>query len=183
MTDPAPLAAANLAFVRQGYALLEAIDDDAFVRVAPPIYGSGVGAHLRHCLDHYAQFLDGWRAGRIDYDARGRDPRVECDRAVAAVVLGAVVDGLCAVAPGDVDRPVTVTMDCGDDDVACSGADCPSTVRRELMFLVSHTVHHYAIIAQILRHQGIDVPNGFGVAPSTLRHRRRADVRMAVAGR
>lgn len=183
MTDPAPLAAANIAFARQAFELLEAIDDAAYVRTSPPIYGSGVGAHLRHCLDHYVQFLAGWRRGRIDYDARGRDGRIESDRSAASAVLADVVAGLGAVSAADVDRAVSVTMDCGDDDTARSGADCPSTVRRELMFLVSHTVHHYAIIAQILRHQGIDVPPGFGVAPSTLRHRRLAEAGLAVAGR
>ena len=53
------------------------------------------------------------------------------------------------------------------------GHGCPSTVRRELIFLVSHTVHHYALIAVMLRHQAVGLPADFGVAPSTLRHQRR----------
>ena len=45
---------------------------------------------------------------------------------------------------------------------------CGSTVARELRFLVSHTVHHYALIAMVLRGHGLDPGEEFGVAPSTL---------------
>ena len=48
-----------------------------------------------------------------------------------------------------------------------------STVRRELDFLLSHTVHHYALIAMSLRLRGLPVPAELGVAPSTLEHWRR----------
>ena len=45
-----------------------------------------------------------------------------------------------------------------------------STIRRELQFLVSHTVHHYALIGLILKTMDVSVPENFGVAPSTLKH-------------
>ncbi len=45
-----------------------------------------------------------------------------------------------------------------------------STLERELAMLASHTVHHYAIVALLLRIKGVVVPETFGVAPSTQRH-------------
>ncbi|MEP0552783.1 MAG: hypothetical protein ABJE29_00430, partial [Balneola sp.] len=45
-----------------------------------------------------------------------------------------------------------------------------SSIRRELQFLVSHTVHHYALIGLILKTMDVEVPEDFGVAPSTLKH-------------
>ncbi|MFW5688937.1 MAG: hypothetical protein ACOC1U_05120, partial [Spirochaetota bacterium] len=51
-----------------------------------------------------------------------------------------------------------------------SAVEAASTLERELAVLASHTVHHYAIIALLLRVQDVDVPASFGVAPSTLRH-------------
>lgn len=48
-----------------------------------------------------------------------------------------------------------------------------STLERELQFLASHTVHHYALIALTLRAQGVTVGTDFGMAPSTLRHSER----------
>ena len=50
-----------------------------------------------------------------------------------------------------------------------------SSVLRELQFLVSHTVHHYAIIKLHLQLQGCDTARlvSFGVAPSTQSYRQR----------
>ena len=45
-----------------------------------------------------------------------------------------------------------------------------STLERELYVLVSHTIHHYALVAVLLRTLGVDPGPEFGVAPSTLRH-------------
>jgi len=48
-----------------------------------------------------------------------------------------------------------------------------STIQRELQFLSSHTVHHFAIVAMILKIQGFETPDTFGVAPSTLKYENR----------
>jgi len=50
---------------------------------------------------------------------------------------------------------------------------CTSSVRRELQFLLSHTVHHHALVKEMLRGRGRTVDGTFGVAPSTLEHRGR----------
>lgn len=47
---------------------------------------------------------------------------------------------------------------------------CGSSVVRELAFLRSHTIHHYSLIAVLLRFEGIEPGEEFGVAPSTLRY-------------
>lgn len=41
---------------------------------------------------------------------------------------------------------------------------------RELQFLLSHTVHHFALIATLLERFEIGVPEDFGIAPSTLKY-------------
>ena len=49
-------------------------------------------------------------------------------------------------------------------------AAAPSSLARELQFLTSHTIHHFAVIALILRAMDVEVDREFGVAPSTLRY-------------
>lgn len=44
----------------------------------------------------------------------------------------------------------------------------PSSLGRELQFLSSHTLHHYALIKLLLDDTGLDLGPEFGVAPSTL---------------
>jgi hypothetical protein len=50
----------------------------------------------------------------------------------------------------------------------------PSSDTREMQYLLSHTVHHFALIAVIAGLVGVSVPSDFGVAPSTLKHRKSA---------
>lgn len=52
-----------------------------------------------------------------------------------------------------------------------SGVGSVSSLGRELQLLISHTVHHYAMMALVLRGQGIDPGPEFGVALSTFRYR------------
>ena len=42
-----------------------------------------------------------------------------------------------------------------------------STVGRELMFVISHTIHHNALIARLLDERAIDMGPRFGLAPAT----------------
>jgi len=119
-----------------------------------------VGPHFRHCIDFYHCFLDGAKRGEIDYDARARCPEVECSREAA---LGELVDI----------RERISRMEFAEEHVVrvqTRGGWCGSTVRRELEALLSHTIHHYALIAVTLRWSGHPVPSDFGVAPSTLDH-------------
>ncbi len=169
MASCALLAEDNIAYLDQALALVERLSDSAYALGGQPAYKSGIGGHLRHCLDHYLNFLAGLSSGRIDYDARARDRRVETDRAVALAVLREVASRLAALRPEDGDRAVQVKMDCGDTSDPATWWTA-SSVRRELQFLISHTVHHYALIAMIVKLQGLDPGPSFGVAPSTLRY-------------
>ena len=77
--------------------------------------------------------------------------------------------GVHALADVQQARQVDVRMDCGSN---CE-TTAVSSVARELQFLVSHTVHHDALIAAAARHLGVDVDSCYGIAPSTLRFVRR----------
>ena len=159
---------ANLHYLQQARELLDGMSDAVYAHANPPLYTSGVGGHLRHCLDHYESLLRGMDSGEVDYDARDRDDRLETEVGYSLDCLGSLMARLAALDEAAVARPLRARMDCG---VEGAGAYTDSSVWRELQFLVSHTVHHYALIAMILRDQGLAPPASFGVAPSTLRHR------------
>ena len=158
----------NLRFLRQAADLLATLPDDAYTLARPPVFRSGIGAHLRHCLDHYQSFLSGLTTGRIDYDARKRDQTTERSREAAATVISSIIDRLNSLTATDLARPVQSKVDCGGENLDAMWT--VSTAPRELQFLISHTVHHYALISMILRLQVLDTPADFGIAPSTLRH-------------
>ena len=156
----------NRRLIGQARALVASLDDARFCASDPR--RSSVGAHLRHVIDCYRCFLRGYEEGRIDYDGRQRDPGIECDREVAARALDQLDKGFGSL-PVDLERPLQVRV-----DAAAWGTSLHwqhSTLGRELQFLVSHTVHHFALIALLLRQQGFEPDADFGIAPSTLEHR------------
>lgn len=161
-----PLIRANLVLLDQGLGLLSKHDSESFVLMDPTTYGSGIGAHFRHVLDHYFSFLNGVGTGVVDYDARERGTEVERDLEAAKTAISMVKKRLQALRC-DGDRRLDVKLSSAVED---PNMRTSSSVGRELQFLVSHTVHHYALIAIASRLQRILPPSDFGVAPSTLKY-------------
>ena len=160
------LIAANLHFLEQAGDLLERLDDEQYARPVASFYNSSAGGHVRHCLEHYHSLLAGVGSGKVDYDDRKRDRELECDTACARAQVDEVRERLKALATGEAPVGLLVKMDCGGEEIEWQ----PSTMGRELQFLVSHTVHHCAMIGGICKELGVELEEGFGVAPSTLRH-------------
>ncbi len=158
----------NIYFLRQGLELISRVDPELYSRtggIAGP--RGSIGAHVRHCVDCYRCFLAGLDQGSVDYDARSRDPRVEIEPAAAASVIDSLIQRLEELEHSDVEAPLRVRVDAAawrDSELGWGS----STLGRELQFLLSHTVHHYALIAMLMRSHGFEPEESFGVAPSTL---------------
>ncbi len=169
--SPTPVSPAldqNLELLRQGIDLLERLDDRVYRGEEAPYRTSySVGPHLRHSIDAYGCLIAGLTEGRIDYDARQRTPEVETDRAAGIRALTDIRTALEALRDQNPHRELEIKVDTPSES---AGAWSRSTLRRELQFLVGHTVHHFALIAMILRGEGIEPGEDFGVASSTLRH-------------
>lgn len=134
---------------------------------------ASVGAHMRHCLDHFDQFFAGLPHDEVDYDARVRRPDWENDAAVALDVIAdfdAQLAALAEEAPALGHRSLRVWQS------VASGADmrrvASSSVERELAFLSSHTIHHLALMRVLIDLAGWDDPAAaeIGVAYSTRAH-------------
>lgn len=159
----------NIFLVQQGIELLSHVGDELYTKNNTTYSKSGIGRHFRHIIEHYFSFLetDGLL---IDYDARERNVRLETDRQFMIDRLGFVISGLQKFAnePQLLDNAITVRSNegIGEENSPLS----KSTYRRELQFLISHTVHHYALIGLILQTMGYIPDESFGVAPSTLKY-------------
>jgi hypothetical protein len=163
-------AGANIRYLEQGVELIRRLGDEIYANCPENPYRGGVGAQFRHCLDFYDCFMRGVDNGEIDYSRRERDPRLETDRPYAIAKFKAVCDGLAGLTPEHCERAVRVKA---EETAPGTPEWSSSTVARELQFLVSHTIHHYALIAVLLKMQAFDVGQEFpefGVAPSTLSH-------------
>lgn len=163
---PKTLTDAAAAVLQQGQHLLQRLSDKVYRHVPAQMSASAVGGHFRHVLDHFASLLAGLQTGLVDYDARQRDGDVERDRH-RALQVARELEHQVRLLSGSGDTPLLVLTDSGEGAMRQPSR---STLVRELQFVTSHAVHHYAMIALLLRAQGHHVEPGFGVAPSTKAH-------------
>lgn len=161
------LALDSARLLAQGRAVLERLDDAVFLGT-PQVNLGAVAGHFRHCFDFYRCFLVGLETGSVDYGARTRDPRLESERWRAVAVARELEASLAALPAAIEECPLAVVHGEGEEAEGWQ----VSTGGRELQFLSSHTRHHFALIGALLRFQGVEPGEEFGVAPSTLRHRR-----------
>lgn len=158
---------------------------DLLVVVPGPLYRQTFGAkkqhvigkHVRHIIDHYTALLkavNGRPNGPLDYEKRQREESLEQDNHAACNRLLAIVNSLGRLA--DVSQNAPLAMEHLSDH---QRRTINTSIDRELVFLASHTVHHMAIIAMLAEQGGIEVCDGFGVHPSTLRHQQQLQMQVA----
>jgi len=168
MATDSGVVTANLDALRQGSDLIRRLPDAGYGEATDG--AAPVGPHFRHVIEHYSCFLAGHASGRVNYDARERDPALERDRDAALARIEELAGELRRLAGADLEAPAEVRLECGSGGEPAQWSR--STVGRELQFLLSHTVHHFALIGLLLAQRGIGTGADFGVAPSTLEHRR-----------
>lgn len=154
-------------YLRQAQHLLSRLDSTQYAMPHSHCFGASIGGHIRHCLDHYEQFLSGMQLGEVNYDARLRDKSIERDVAVALATIASLGLSLKDLdAKLDEHKDLMVRLDCGGDVPHWQR----SSMGRELQFLVSHTVHHFAIIGIMCHALDVPLEPDFGLAPSTIKH-------------
>lgn len=163
----ASLCADNIAGLHRLRAVVEQLSAPQYTASITPC-DSGIGPHVRHILDHYDALWAGLESGHINYDLRQRDRETETRRSAAIDRIDTTVQRLQSLAEANPNIALTVCMDCGSEHSTHIAAD--TSLLRELQFLVSHTVHHDALIGAAAATLSIIIAEDFGVAPSTLRH-------------
>lgn len=145
--------------------LLQLSPDVYTAKPVPHVSGS-IGEHVRHVLDHVAAFATARPHGAMTYDTRERGTSVETDLGAALRTILRLKAMLADMTDEHLAAPVIVSSVLSRDEPAVSAR---STLRRELAFVVSHTIHHQGIIAVLLAIAGVNTPDAFGLAPSTPR--------------
>jgi uncharacterized damage-inducible protein DinB len=164
--DARRIMAAAIAILRQGEDLLKLVNAEEFARRNPMMFNGSIGGHYRHCLDHFSSWLRGLEDDEVNYDHRERDPQIESDPALALKATREMRAALEEVPAGRLLRPVKTCC-----EVSYEQGNAPQTASsygREMVYVVAHAIHHYALISVMARLTGVRLPPHFGVAPSTV---------------
>jgi len=153
------------AILEQCGAYIDCVADDQYTRVSEVVPGGTIGKHIRHTLDHFRCAITTDCAEAIDYDHRKRGGSVEDNRDAAKAEIATLRSLMGELSVEDLSKSVTTrVMLCGDGQ----SADLSSTRAREIFFAMHHAIHHNAILKAIGLELGIECPEGFGTAPSTI---------------
>ena len=151
---------------------LHQIQPAAYQTSLEVLSGSSVGQHTRHIIEFYNCLLEEFQSSKkrvINYALRKRDHLIESqpDHAINCV------DVICEKL-NDIDINASCLLDCSEHGQ--EGLLIESTIARELIYNIEHTIHHLAIVKIGLKAliPAIELPEHFGVAPSTIRHRQEA---------
>lgn len=151
----------------QGMSLLQFLTDDQYRAPHPGAGAASVGGHYRHTLDHFFPLLPPKPDQILDYDLRGRSLELKTSRTAALTATQKLLTEAEQLDSGSLDQPVCVRCSVSQDAVS---PVVQSSLAREVMYAEIHAVHHFAIIRILCNLMEVQLPEGFGVAPSTLNH-------------
>ncbi|MEZ8083882.1 DinB family protein [Enterovibrio norvegicus] len=155
----------NFDVAKQAQNLLSLMNDEQYQFVAAPYLQSSIGQHMRHILDVYRALMAWPDNDFIDYDARRRAHPVETDFTIAQAEWQVINEWLASVTPTSINMALRVNGEVSLTHHAPSVT--ASTLGRELAFVASHAVHHFALIRVSLSAQDIETDTSFGLAPAT----------------
>ncbi len=120
-----------------------------------------IGQHTRHILEHFLQLVNSYDAGRVNYEIRPRDKEMEADKLVALSAIQNIESQLF--------KPDKKLMVVTEDQI-----NIASSYHRELLFNLSHLVHHMALIRiGVSASKSVEFPEGFGFSSSTINYRKK----------
>jgi len=128
---------------------------------------SSIGQHMRHTIEFIQTLLKTKDKSFVNYDERQRDGRIETDRDYAKNIINDLKAELQNITSDELEMPMKSIEAV---HVQYDVEPTQSSFGRELLFVIAHTEHHFALIGAQCDALGVVLPDNFGKAISTLRH-------------
>lgn len=143
---------------------LQQLSDEQYSMPCHHLFKASVGQHVRHILDLFASLLNGYELGVVNYDERKRNTLVETDKTKAISIMHEILVGI--------NKPGKELLLHGDFSGYGNTVVLQTNFLRELAYNLEHATHHMALIkVGINELGGVALPENFGVAPATIKHK------------
>ena len=143
--------------------ILSQLSQEDYTKSCSVLSNATIGQHTRHLIELYQCLIQGYNTKEVCYDKRKRDTRTQEDINFAIQQLEQTQE--------DLEKPnkeLKVSYELGENEVLLE-----SNYYREVMYNLEHAIHHYALIKVGLKVMtNIELPESFGVAPSTIQFRK-----------
>jgi len=145
---------------------VEQLTEEQFCEGIGVLHGNTIGQHVRHIIELFQCLELGYLSGEVDYASRKRDPLIETEPRLAITLLLNISSGL-----NKENRDLTLVSEF--DQESQEQIRLQTNYFREIAYNLEHTIHHMALIRiGIDAISSISLSDDFGVASSTLKHRR-----------
>ena len=140
----------NIDLISRLLALIELLDNDRWKYKIYSINNETIGRHYRHIADFYLQLITGINSGYIDYDKRARNVSFEENIDFAKMTLERISHDLAVFKIEDKVIRVNMNQSMGSGSI-------DSSIKRELMFVYDHAIHHAHIIQIAVSNEFLDL--------------------------
>jgi hypothetical protein len=145
---------------------LNQMDGDQYNYPCTQLSGNTIGQHVRHIIEMFQCLERGYQRGEVDYENRIRDKQIETDKGFATGLLESITEQISK-------ENKSISLLTYYDDLRSEPEKISSNYFREIAYNLEHTIHHMALIRVGLREIGdIAVDDSYGVASSTIKHRK-----------
>lgn len=149
--------------LEQFKSILGKLPKDSYAAPCEVLSQATIGQHTRHVIELYLCLIQGYDNGQVSYDKRQRNKRIENEVSFAIEQLDYIQVHL-----EKPDRKVKMEYELNG-----VGNSMSSNYYREVMYNLEHAIHHHALIKIGIKYfTEMELPESFGVAPSTMHYRK-----------
>ncbi len=147
-------------------ATIEQLKNEDYTRPSLLLNNSSIGNHTRHVIELFQCLLHGYKSGFVNYDNRKRDIKIETEKLFAQTQIAEII----------------AQLNLPNKNMVLEGKFCETNNEiisvetnffREILYNIEHSIHHMALIRiGVTEISNITLPENFGVAASTIQHKK-----------
>lgn len=128
--------------------------------------GTSIGKHSRHVVEFFQCLMKSTTGGIVNYDARVRYLRLEEEVQYSVEVIEKITEYLSENNFDNIGISLVSEFGSGNQIAV------PTNFNRELIYLIEHSIHHFALIRIGIQENfpHVNPPDCFGVAYSTIEY-------------
>lgn len=142
------------------------LSNEEYTTPSKQLFNATIGQHVRHIIELFICLEKGYTTGIVNYENRKRELAIESDKEYARKLLSGIYRSI--------DRSdKTLLLEANYDEHTDETLLIGTNYYREIIYNLEHTVHHMALIRiGIAEVSAVKVPQEFGVAASTIKHKK-----------
>ena len=141
------------------------LTNEQYCKRIDTLSGATVGQHVRHVVEMFICLQHGYATGTVNYENRKRDITIESSNEVAINLMRHINTSLFV-------QNKELILEAGFYENSFELNQIPTNYFRDIAYNLEHAIHHMALIKiGINEVSEVTLPEGYGVASSTIKYR------------